>query len=35
MTDRDLMFLVSVTILGGTLITWIVALVRGRGRKDD
>lgn len=34
MTERDLMFLVSVTILGGSLIVWLVALVRGR-HKDD
>lgn len=35
MSERDLIFLVSVTILGGTLVVWLVALLRGRGKGDD
>lgn len=34
MSERDLMFLVSVTILGGTLVVWLVAYLRDRGGKD-
>lgn len=32
MTERDLMFLVSVTIVGGTLVVWLVHWWRERNR---
>lgn len=31
MTERDLMFIVSITIVGGTLVAFLVNWWRGRG----
>lgn len=35
MSQRDLIFIVSILIVGGSLVTFLVALWRGRRDRDD